>query len=384
MPAPARLDAWGEARDPRSGRWIAFAASLIVTLVGGVGRLAWAPDGSGWLAALLGVAAACALLLVDRWPGPGVAVTGGLAIAALALAPAPPFALLPLALGIVRAVRHGAVWWAAGVAVATLAVPVAAVSLHSRWFAFPAMLTVVASAAALGVSVAMRGRRERFSRLRATLEERRRTEAERERVRIARELHDVLAHSLSSISVQAGVALHLSERDAADPDRVRDALRDIRRTSTHALDEVRQVLGVLRGDGEPALAPEPDLSALPELIADAERLGLAIELDDDLRPRPSATAQLALHRILREALTNASRHAPGARVWIALRWEDGAAVAEVVDAGPTRPVEPPRGGGRGILGMRERAALLGGTLDAGPRDGGFAVVARIPAESEDA
>ncbi|WP_345752265.1 sensor histidine kinase [Microbacterium rhizophilus] len=383
MPGPARLDSWGEPRDPRGGRWIAFALSLAATLVGGLGRLTWMHEGSGpgWFTVVLGVAAACALLLVDRWPGPGVAATGALAIAALALAPAPPFALVPLAIGIARAVRYGAVWWAAGVTAATLAVPVVTVTLNSRWFMLPAMLTVVVSAIVLGLSIALRGRHERMRRLRASLEERRRTEAERERVRIARELHDVLAHSLSSISVQAGVALHLADRE---PQRAQDALRDIRRTSTQALDEVRQVLGVLRGDEGAALAPEPDLAALPELIEESRRLGLTVTLDDRLDPRPPATVQLALHRILREALTNAARHAPGAVVRISLRREAGAAVAEVADGGPTRPVEPPRGGGRGILGMRERAVLLGGTLEAGPRGDGFAVVARIPAGKDEA
>ena len=355
----------------------------MVAAAGSIGRAVWAHGSSNlWISAAASLVAAVALLLIDRRPAAGVVLAGGSAILALAVAPViPPFGLLPLLLTIARGVRHGAVWWAAGVTAATLAVPLSAAWITPVRYVFvPSLLVVIASGVVLAVSLAVRTRRERMIRLRAALEERRQTEAERERVRIARELHDVLAHSLSSISVQAGVAIHLADRD---PQRAQDTLRDIRRTSTQALDEVRQVLGVLRGDEAAALAPEADLSTLPDLLREAERLGLAVELDDRLDPRPGGTIQLALHRILRESLTNAARHAPGARVRVGLRWEDGAAVAEIVDDGATRPIEPARGGGRGILGMRERAALLGGTLEARPRGAGFAVVARIPAAGED-
>ncbi|MBO3662921.1 sensor histidine kinase [Microbacterium stercoris] len=382
MPAPALSDGWGEARDPRRGRWIAFAAAIVAAGASASRALWWTPtSGLLWLSAAATVAAAVALLLIDRWPALGVAVSGGLAIVALAVHPVPPpFALLPLLLAIARGVRHGAVWWSSGIAAGSVLVPLSAASVFGvRLLFLPALLVVIASAVTLAVSLAVRTRQDRMERLRASFEERRQTEADRERVRIARELHDVLAHSLSSISVQAGVALHLADRD---PTRAQDTLRDIRRTSTQALDEVRQVLGVLRGEEAAALAPEPDLSALPELIRDAERLGLTVELDDRLSPRPTGTAQLAVHRLLREALTNAARHAPGSHVRLSLRWEGSEIVAEVVDDGAARPVEPSSGSGRGILGMRERAALLGGTLEAGPEGSGFAVRARIPAERE--
>ena len=381
MPAPALPDAWGEARDPRRGRWLAFAVSMLAATASLGRALWWMPAGVLWVSAAATVGAAVALLLIDRHPALGVVLSGGLAIVALAAYPAPPpFALLPLLLAIARGVRYGAVWWAAGVTAGSVLVPLSAAAIFGvRVIFLPSMLVVIASGVTLAVSLAVRTRHDRMARMRASFEERRRTEAERERVRIARELHDVLAHSLSSISVQAGVAIHLADRD---PQRAQDTLRDIRRTSTQALDEVRQVLGVLRGDEAAALTPEPDLSTLPDLVRDAERLGLTVELDDRLDPRPTGTVELALHRILREALTNAARHAPGARVRVGLRWERGAAVAEVVDEGATRPVEPASGSGRGILGMRERAALLGGTLEAGPRGVGFAVVAHIPAEGE--
>jgi signal transduction histidine kinase len=206
----------------------------------------------------------------------------------------------------------------------------------------------------------------------AAAADRRRFAAEQERLRIARELHDVLAHSLSSITVQAGVGLHLAP---TRPEAATEALETIRGTSKEALDEVRSVLGLLRGDDRAPVRPEPDLDQVAGLVEDVRRSGARVTLDDALQPRPDRGVQLALYRIVQEALTNARRHSPGAAVEIALRRDGADAVARVRDAGGAGPAFEP---GNGILGMTERAALLGGRLRVDLEDGWTVVEARIP------
>jgi signal transduction histidine kinase len=208
-------------------------------------------------------------------------------------------------------------------------------------------------------------------------------------VRIARELHDVLAHSLSQINVQAGVGLHLMD---SQPDKAADALASIKETSKTALDEVRSVLGMLRsesGDHSAPLVPEPDLSRLPALITQASTGAVTARLDDRLTHADvPAQIQLALYRIVQESLTNVSRHAHGATsVAVALRRDGARFLVEVRDDGTGAGSGPhhtaSETGGRGVLGMRERAELLGGHLSAGPAaGGGFVVSAEIPAAEE--
>jgi signal transduction histidine kinase len=206
--------------------------------------------------------------------------------------------------------------------------------------------------------------------------ERERTAVADERLRIAREVHDVLAHSLSAITVQAGVGLHLLDRD---PDQARSALTAIRTTSTEALDEVRAVLGIVRGedgdDGAP-LAPTWDLAALPRLVQQAEGGGLSVALDvgataADLPDRLAGV----VYRVVQEALTNVRRHARGAThvdVRVDVDLDDvpvgtpgGRLVTVTVTddgAGAPSGVEP----GYGLRGMRERVESAGGSLAAGP------------------
>jgi signal transduction histidine kinase len=222
---------------------------------------------------------------------------------------------------------------------------------------------------------------------RETAAERERTAVASERLRIARELHDVLAHSLSAINVQAGVGLHLLEKN---PGQAREALSNIRDTSKEALAEVRTVLGIVReGTSPPApgtlpeaapLAPTWDLTGLRQLAdqARAEGLDVAVELAPDVRDLPDHVAGV-VHRVVQESLTNVRRHAPSARL-VTLRVTRGDGVEVVVaDDGVVsgRPIEP----GYGLLGMRERVEGAGGTLTAGPRgDGtGWEVRARLPA-----
>ncbi|MCU1474956.1 histidine kinase [Amnibacterium sp.] len=348
------------------------AAVLVVEAVIAVATVHRSPLVAAAYACCAAVGGA-ALVLLRRHPGPAVIVVGASAVLALLLVPLPPVALLPFLLSIVAATVRGARSWAVAAAAGALVLPIAQFLLtRDPLTAVRSLGEVILLLAAVAVG---EGARARFTRMReaaAAASDRRRFAAEQERLRIARELHDVLAHSLSSITVQAGVGLHLA---ASRPEAATEALETIRGTSKEALDEVRSVLGLLRGDEAAPVRPEPDLDQVAALVADVRRSGARISLDDTLQPRPDRPVQLALYRIVQEALTNARRHAPGAAVEIALLREGGSAVARVGDTGAAdRSIEP----GNGILGMTERATLLGGTLRVGREDGRTVVEARIP------
>jgi signal transduction histidine kinase len=201
-----------------------------------------------------------------------------------------------------------------------------------------------------------------------------------ERLAIARELHDVVAHNMSLINLQAGVALHVSEKL---PDATRDALQTIKTASKEALVELRSILGVLRhvDDGDAPRAPAPGLAAVDELIARAESAGVTltsrIAVDPSTVPRP---VDMAAYRIIQESLTNVARHADPPVATLDVHIDDDTLIVTVTDAGTGRKrAEPLPSGGNGLAGMRERAASVGGTLLAGPRLGaGFTVEARLP------
>ncbi len=222
------------------------------------------------------------------------------------------------------------------------------------------------------------------SRQRAVEEQRSADEADRrraseERLGIARELHDVVAHSLSLINVQAGVALELMDRR---PEQVRTALTAIKEASRDALVDVQSVLDALRRPGEEApRAPAPSLRDVANLVQRAEATGLTVDtqVTADLTVLPSGT-DAAGYRIVQEALTNVVRHAHASRVRVRVAGQDGDLVIVVDDDGDGPPGDEAAGrAGSGIRGMTERAAALGGQLVAGPKPGGgFAVVARIP------
>jgi signal transduction histidine kinase len=227
----------------------------------------------------------------------------------------------------------------------------------------------------------IRARVERAQQARLTREEEARRRVGEERLRIARELHDVLAHNVSLINVQAGVALHLMDDR---PEQAGTALAAIKQASAETLRELRSVLGTLRQvDEEVPRSPAPSLRDLHGLIARMQRAGIGVEVtrDGDLGDLPAAV-DLAGYRILQEALTNVARHSGGAAARVRVGRSDGDLLLAVEDQGP--------GGGaagfvegNGIAGMRERALSLGGDFQAGPRaDGGFEVLARLPIEGE--
>jgi len=189
----------------------------------------------------------------------------------------------------------------------------------------------------------------------------------------------VLAHSLSQINVQASVGLHLMDKQ---PEKAAAALASIKETSKTALDEVRSVLGVLRAedgaDPSAPLIPEPDLARLAGLAASVTSQGIDVSLDNRLGAAPQAV-QLAIYRIVQESLTNVVRHAHAASARVVLEETAASYTITVTDDGDGVVAHAERSGGRGLLGMHERAELLGGTLDAGPvPDGGFRVAATIP------
>ena len=205
-----------------------------------------------------------------------------------------------------------------------------------------------------------------------------RRQVSEERLGIARELHDVLAHSLSLINVQAGVALELMDRR---PEQTRTALSAIKQASKEALVDVQSVLDSLRRpDEEAPRAPAPGLQNVEDLVRRAEATGLSVDLRVAGEPESMPTGvDTASYRIVQEALTNVVRHAGAASVSVRIGNEGADLVIVVDDDGHGLPRAPVRGGGSGILGMRERASALGGQLTAGPRlGGGFRVRARLP------
>ncbi|TMR01625.1 sensor histidine kinase [Actinomadura soli] len=223
-------------------------------------------------------------------------------------------------------------------------------------------------------------------RLRLAFEERRHQDAEAvltERQRIARELHDVVAHHMSMIAIQAEAAPYKVE---SVPDETRRDLAEIRATALDALTELRRVLGVLRSEDGAETAPQPGLDRLDELVGNARAAGLHVttRLDGDLAGLPPGVG-LTAYRILQEALSNAMRHAPGSRVQVEASRSDGIVWLGVVNGPPADGRAPGPGlpgGGHGLVGMRERAAALGGELTARPTpDGGFAVTANLPVEA---
>jgi signal transduction histidine kinase len=244
----------------------------------------------------------------------------------------------------------------------------------------------------LVVSEVGRVRRERRIEATRALEEEARRRASDERLRIARELHDVLAHNISLINVQAGVALHLIDEQ---PEQARTALAAIKEASKDVLREVRSTLGVLRQvDEEAPRFPSPSLGRLDDLVASAGRTGLTVRTSTTGVPRPiPASVDSAAFRIIQEALTNVSRHAGAATATVGVGYGPRDITVEISDDGTVAQdgsrkraqggTAERTKGGHGILGMRERATALGGQLDAGPRPGGgWRVRARLPLEGD--
>jgi signal transduction histidine kinase len=348
----------------------------------------------GHLGYLLLIASGVALAARRRWPVAVFVTTASVSLAyyAVGFSDGPGWIGLFVALYTLTAYGDGhRSLVVAGVGITGLATGWLIDSAHIQpraaigWVFFRIAASIMA--AALGESVRSRaaGALERARQAERTREEEARSRVDAERLRIAREVHDTVAHAIAIINVQAGVTAYVLDQR---PERAREALTTIERTSAQALHEMRTVLGVLR-DSDNGRVPNPGLGQVNELAAVAREAGLDVKLEvrSSTEPLPSPVDHTA-YRILQESITNVIRHVGPTRVTVALDYggdvlevrvtdegggDSSAAAAGSVDGG--RAGEP----GRGIVGMRERCRLLGGELVAGPRPcGGFEVRARLP------
>ena len=278
----------------------------------------------------------------------------------------------------------------AGLAVFALLVSVSAIVLAAGGSAVGNALSVLIWwAAAIAVGRALRERqslvellRERSARLERDRERDMTEAALEERARIVRELHDVIAHAVSLMVVQASAERRLLGADQA---RTAETLETIETSGREALAELRRLLGVLRAPGRERLAPQPGLDALPELLEEGRRGGQEIRFQVEGDPvRLPAGLDLTAYRIVQEGLTNARKHAAGTTVELRLRWRPGELDIELLDDGPGRPAHTNGArAGHGLIGMRERAALYGGSVRAEPMSvGGFLGQARLPIEAD--
>ncbi|MFJ7188071.1 sensor histidine kinase [Streptomyces bacillaris] len=333
---------------------------------------------------VVGAAACCALWLRRRWPV-------GLAVALTAVAVVEPVAVGALlvalfSLAVHRPLKPTAIVGAA--ALVTVPVqPLVRPDPQTGYVAsvlFGVLLVLLALSWGLGV----RSRRQLVLSLR---ERARRAEAEAElraeraqrlaREAIAREMHDVLAHRLTLLSVHAGALEFRPDAPTAEIARAAGVIRD---SSHEALQDLRKIIGVLRGPGETGEGerPQPTLTTLDALIEESRQAGMKVTLDQRVAApaeAPAATGR-TVYRIAQECLTNARKHAPGAEVTVTVTGGPGDGLTiEVANPAPTEPFERVPGSGQGLIGLTERATLAGGSLEHGPTpDGGFLVRARLP------
>jgi signal transduction histidine kinase len=350
--------------------WVAYLLALVSTLPAGVRRL--------WPLPVLGVvlAGSIAAMAIGSGKDPSVVVAFVLYLVGLRYPRRTSAAVLAGVVGLT----------AAGVAAggSALGYP------HEGQVASRIVASAVVIAAGWVIGVAVREQRAYAAGLREQAERRvqarldqARREVTEERLRIARELHDMVAHSLSLIAVQAGVGNYVA---AARPAEAARALASIEATSRGALREMRRLVGVLRDGGSagPALGPAPGLADLGQLITGTADAGVRVQLEvrGDQRPVPPGVG-LAAYRIVQEALTNVVKHAQTSASRVVVTYDDDALCLEITDDGRGAPaVGVPAEAGHGLAGMAERASLYGGEFHAGPLPGrGFRVAARLPLDS---
>ncbi|MGW9309680.1 sensor histidine kinase [Saccharomonospora azurea] len=355
---------------------LALAAALLALAVGNLAVGNWAPlvDWPGWVNGLVSVLLGVPVVVRRHAPLP--AFTGSIVLSVLAVlgggawvayfASAAP--LHAVAAQLSRRVSVPLLGVALAVGVLANAVPVEAHALGGIALCW----TLSGAAWATG-----RASRERRRYVALAAEQRAREAVADERLRIAREMHDVVAHSLSLIAVKAGVARHVAARHPAEAGA---ALGVVESTARTALDEMRVILGVLRSDdAEAELAPSPGLAGLAELAERAGLGGVRVELSVDVPDEPPGGVALTVYRVVQEALTNAVKHAAPARCTVTVTADADGVHVEVCDDGTRSPVPSAGTEGHGLRGMRERVGLHGGTLEAGPRpEGGFRVAASVP------
>ena len=366
-----------------------IAAVLLVFVEAGVLVKHGAGSGTPWTVAVLGVVALVPLAWRHQAPVLVWAVSGVATLAAMVahgspglLALGPLIALYTVATDCPRRVSL----MAGAVSLVGVTLGVAAVrTSKSPWVAFVFPLVVIAAAWLIGDN--LRVRRVYVAELEAKAaraEAEREAEASRaaaqERGRIARELHDVVAHHVSVIAVQAGAARMNADGDV--PPETLEGLAAVEAIARQTLTELRQLLGVLRHDGEPpSLTPQPGLDQLDRLVADVRHAGLPVEMaiEGERIPIPPGV-DLSAYRIIQEALTNVLKHEGPVPTKVIVRFGPHDLELEVADEGGSVPASPQANGhGHGLVGMRERVAMFGGSFEAAPRpEGGFMVAARIP------
>ncbi|MGW3199982.1 sensor histidine kinase [Streptomyces sp. NPDC001118] len=374
----------------------AIAAGVLVCMVAGSfviprgnNGVTWGvrtPDGQGLLLMAL---AAAALVFRRRAPKPVLAATGTLSvIESVTGDPRAPVAMSAVvALYTVAATTDRTTTWRVGLLTMTVLTAAAMLGGPLPWYAQENLGVLAWTGIGATAGDAVRSRRavvqairERAERAERTREEEARRRVAEERLRIARDLHDVVAHHIALVNVQAGVAAHVMDKR---PDQAKEALAHVREASRSALDELRATVGLLRqsGDPEAPTEPAPGLSRLEELAATFRNAGLpvAVARADQGTELPAAV-NLAAYRIIQEALTNAQKHAgPAARAEVSVVRVGPNIEVTVLDDGAGAAGVPGAGGGHGLLGMRERVTALGGTLTTGPRyGGGFRVHAILP------
>ncbi|SDJ47261.1 Signal transduction histidine kinase [Frankineae bacterium MT45] len=374
----------------------AQAESLLTVAVLGIGLLSVLPFGahqtqSAW-ELVLTFGAWLPLLLRSRWPLPVAVVATSIDAVHIGLAAHhhPPQSVFPaatmLALYTVALRCAPRVSWISGVAAAAIQFFVGLASSSSAG-AFVLYLNWPLVSVIFGRLIAERRARVKTAEQRAvdaeaTKEAEARRQVTAERVRIAHEIHDVLAHHIVVVNAQAGVAQYLLRTDPAAAEKALEGIAENTRT---ALEELRVTLGLLRSDPEGSdepddRSPTPGTADIPRLIETYREARVPVEARSSGTGRPLPTAaDLALYRIVQEALTNASKHAPGSRVSVDLDWRESSVTLTIRNTRALRAAEG-AGSGIGLIGMRERAAAAGGTLTAGSSaDGGFEVVASLPA-----
>ncbi|MFJ6393895.1 sensor histidine kinase [Streptomyces sp. NPDC091972] len=338
-----------------------------------------------WLTYVLVLSAVVLLLLRHRRPRIAVVGTSAAMLIYLALGYAygPIFILVVVAaFAAVTAGERRVVWWSLGVLWGGQVLighwlyrwlPPAddGIANWGQELFLAALIAAVTAGGELG-----RTRREQWAQAGAERKAARQRRADEERMRMARELHDVLAHSISVINVQAGVGLVLLDQH---PEKAREALTTIKAASKEALGEVGRVLEALRAPGGAPRAPAPGLDRLGELTEHFADAGLNVEVRHEGRRRTlPASTDLAAFRIVQEALTNVVRHSASRTARVVVDYGPDALRLRIDDDGPAVPGAM-TGDGNGLVGMRERAAGLGGSVEAGLRDdGGFRVIANLP------
>jgi signal transduction histidine kinase len=368
-----------------------------VLLLAGIPMLVSSQPPTRSVTGVLVYVAVCLPVLFRRTrPVVAVVIAAAAGLTQLAAGVMPSLSNLALVIVVYSAVAYGPRWLTAVTAVGSLATPAVAIA---RWspltireprtygYLYLVLATPFLIAWALGLTARYRaaylaGVEERAARLEHERDTRAGIAVSAERARIARDMHDVVAHAVSVMVVQAdGGAYALDEH----PERARRALTTIADTGRQTLGELRRVLGVLRdGDAASGYLPQPGVAQLTELIAQVRAAGLDADLTLDGVPVDlSAGGQLAVYRIVQEALTNAVKHGgPSAKACVSLRYQPDTVEIEVTDDGRGAGADEPAPGGHGLVGMRERVALFDGVMTAGPcTGGGYRVWIRLPVDS---